>query len=229
MFERTCLGECGETKPIEQFAKAGKQNGKQYYKTKCKDCYNKDTRRKNAENPEARRAAVKKWQQKNADAVKAGFKKWYEANKEYDNARSLEWRNSNLERARENQRAWAQANYQTVLSHNANYRARKLSATVEQMPSNWRELLLAFYGAKCMYPGCESTQDLAADHIEPLASGGPHCFENLQVLCKPHNSSKKDRHSTDYRDIEKGILIGYVFGEAMILSRPKVKTLDLTA
>lgn len=37
---------------------------------------------------------------------------------------------------------------------------------------------------------CESVEDLAIDHIIPLARGGTNALENLQVLCGTCNSKK---------------------------------------
>lgn len=40
---------------------------------------------------------------------------------------------------------------------------------------------------------CGSEEDLTLDHIHPWSIGGPDTAENLQVLCRPCNSSKGDR------------------------------------
>jgi hypothetical protein len=37
---------------------------------------------------------------------------------------------------------------------------------------------------------CGSAEDLSIDHIVPLAAGGTHDLDNLQVLCRSCNSSK---------------------------------------
>lgn len=42
----------------------------------------------------------------------------------------------------------------------------------------------------CSVPGCGDT-DLTVDHIVPLSDGGdPYDLDNLQVLCRRHNSAK---------------------------------------
>lgn len=53
----------------------------------------------------------------------------------------------------------------------------------------------------CTHPGCDAHEDLTVDHITPLSRGGSDDLSNLQFLCRPHNSSKRDR---------AGILVGVV-------------------
>lgn len=40
---------------------------------------------------------------------------------------------------------------------------------------------------------CNTIGDLTLDHIHPWSLGGPDTVDNLQVLCRPCNSSKGDR------------------------------------
>lgn len=40
---------------------------------------------------------------------------------------------------------------------------------------------------------CGSQEDLTLDHILPLARGGSNKLDNLQILCRVHNSSKGAR------------------------------------
>ena len=46
---------------------------------------------------------------------------------------------------------------------------------------------------------CGEGGRLSPDHVIALANGGENTIENIQPLCKPCNSSKGSRHSTDYR------------------------------
>ena len=50
----------------------------------------------------------------------------------------------------------------------------------------------------CSVPGCDVTRDIQADHITPLARGGPHCGKNLQPLCAHHNQSKRTRTMEEF-------------------------------
>ena len=64
-----------------------------------------------------------------------------------------------------------------------------------------REETLAKYGRKCQKCGATPPIPIEVDHIKPRVHR--HDLEldpnNLQVLCKPCNREKGDRHETDYR------------------------------
>jgi 5-methylcytosine-specific restriction endonuclease McrA len=44
----------------------------------------------------------------------------------------------------------------------------------------------------CASVGCEITENLTVDHILPLSRGGDDTLDNLQFLCRSHNSAKGD-------------------------------------
>lgn len=46
---------------------------------------------------------------------------------------------------------------------------------------------------KCAHPGCEVVAGLTIDHRIPISRGGTDDVENLQFMCRPHNSAKGDR------------------------------------
>lgn len=54
-----------------------------------------------------------------------------------------------------------------------------------------RRAVLARDGDECR--ACGATDDLAIDHVVPLASGGTTTMDNLAVLCKRCNGSKGSR------------------------------------
>jgi len=45
----------------------------------------------------------------------------------------------------------------------------------------------------CIRPECNQTTNLTIDHIMPLSKGGTDELDNLQFMCKSHNSSKGDK------------------------------------
>jgi len=55
-----------------------------------------------------------------------------------------------------------------------------------------REQILKKYGFKCKK--CGISENLQIDHIKPYSKGGTNSFNNLQVLCKHCNITKKDKN-----------------------------------
>jgi 5-methylcytosine-specific restriction endonuclease McrA len=45
---------------------------------------------------------------------------------------------------------------------------------------------------------CGTCEDLTVDHVLPLSKGGSHTTDNLQILCRSCNATKRQR-SDDYR------------------------------
>lgn len=58
------------------------------------------------------------------------------------------------------------------------------------IPREVRERVFARNGAQCVQ--CGSPEDLAVDHIYPWSRGGSDDEDNLQALCQPCNSRKRD-------------------------------------
>lgn len=59
--------------------------------------------------------------------------------------------------------------------------------------------------AECVY--CGDRDDLTIDHKTPLARGGKHSIENLQIACRSCNCSKRDRSHNEfleYRERKRG-------------------------
>lgn len=69
----------------------------------------------------------------------------------------------------------------------ARYRARGGG----NIPETMRQEVFERDGWACL--DCGSDQYLCADHIIPVSKGGETSFDNLQTLCLPCNSRKKDR------------------------------------
>lgn len=108
----------------------------------------------------------------------------------------------NVDECRERMRSWRINNPEKANLGGHRYRARKVGATVEVVPNDIKQLMFNCYGEMCMYPNCDKDiieYPLQLDHIVPISRGGPHAVDNLQILCKWHNSSKGNRNTIDYR------------------------------
>lgn len=60
----------------------------------------------------------------------------------------------------------------------------------QPLPKWLRAAVMERDGYQCV--NCGATKPLAIDHIFPWSRGGEDTLENLQVLCKPCNSKKRD-------------------------------------
>ena len=78
-----------------------------------------------------------------------------------------------------------------------NRRARKTDA-VCQHGAGCFDSAVAQQIKVCAEPGCTKRSKLDADHIMPLALGGLDCKDNLQMLCRNHNTRKADKHPNDW-------------------------------
>lgn len=67
----------------------------------------------------------------------------------------------------------------------------ELAARRQRIPTKLKREVLARDGHRCVL--CASTAGLEIDHIWPVAKGGPSLAYNLQTLCDPCNSGKRDR------------------------------------
>ena len=85
-------------------------------------------------------------------------------------------------------------------------RALLANALMEDLPVDYRDMVVNFYGRTCMYPECTEITKLEIDHIVPITKGGSHTLDNFQVLCKYHNGSKGNRNSIDYRPVGRRLV-----------------------
>ena len=195
--------KCQEIKSIVEFSK--KTSTWDGSRSSCKDCdklahdeyrSNPENKQREAEydynyhrdNLQAISDYNKKYRQENPDIVKSARRNWHLAHKESENAISKErmkqWVKDNPDRHRQNNRKRRANEYQAEGSH-----------TLDQ----WR-MLQCFYNDHC--PRCGKEAKLSLDHIVPLIRGGTHYIDNIQGLCKPCNTAKRDRVIVDYRPKE---------------------------
>ena len=82
-------------------------------------------------------------------------------------------------------------------SHRQQVKVKAVKSRRRQFQINKARLTLLLLDAGseyiCNHPGCEIDEDLTIDHIYPLSRGGDDSVENLQFLCRRHNSQKGDK------------------------------------
>ncbi len=73
----------------------------------------------------------------------------------------------------------------------------------DPVPDSSRFIVLKESGGKCALCGCtKDDRPLEVDHIIPRNRGGSNEFSNLQVLCSKCNRSKRDKDTTDFRNLQ---------------------------
>lgn len=158
-----------------------------------------------AANKERRRVALKAWRRANRTKVQADSRARYRANSESERLRMRVYYAANKERvlakarakrlvspesAREACREWRKKNPEASIHHGAKRRARKRGGATGSV--SYQQLWATFNGncsicAKRLYVG---VQKYHYDHIVPLARGGSHTQDNLQITHAHCNLSK---------------------------------------
>lgn len=187
--EKKCT-VCKEIKPISKFYKDSMRRDGYY--TKCKACHAK---------------VVKNWQKSNVAKFKEINKNWKHAHKKLRADKAREWarghRNESRARAKksrerhlETSRNWRMNNKDKLRIYAQSRRARIAGNGGELTQEEW-DAILDFYGHKCLCCGRDDVK-LTIDHVIPIFHGGKHSADNIQPLCGPCNSRKKDKQ-IDYR------------------------------
>jgi 5-methylcytosine-specific restriction endonuclease McrA len=177
---KTC-SKCKEAKSFEMFSK--QSAAKDGLKSWCRRCSKEYMSVYGPSHSIQHGVSQRKYDAAHKENKASRMAVYYKINVEEYTLRSKRWRADNPEKSR---------------AKTARYRARKLHATIGFMPEEPLQELIKIYGPLCIVPGCARLAT-TADHVIPLTKDGPHSFDNLQPMCGPHNSSKGNRNSTDYR------------------------------
>lgn len=181
---------CKKEKPLNDFYKdVARKDG---LARVCKKCHS---------------LSVKKWQEKHPDKFKEINNAWKKSHKEKRNEESKAWAKLHPEyksnyykehrqQNSEHGKRWRANNKEKTRHYEQNRRARRKGNGGEIAPAQW-ESIMDFYGHKCLCCGKENIK-LTMDHVVPIALGGSHTVDNIQPLCGPCNSRKRDKY-IDYR------------------------------
>lgn len=156
--------------------------------------------RNDPERKEKKRKYHNEWREKNRETVTENNRRYVEKNRDKVNQRNREWHKRNPEYARQK---------------SAQRRAMKKETMVGEVPT--RIDILVRQGGMCA--NCKSKEEEIAphimkghlvrwhvDHIMPLALGGTHTADNVQVLCARCNYDKGSKHPIDFAH-EQGRLL----------------------
>lgn len=210
---------CKQEKSYEEFGK--NKSRKDGYQNVCKTCKRESDKRSYEKNKEKRKANMKKYYNENKEKFLVDCKKYREENKEKIAECKKEWarknreRKSNQERAwreknakqnREMKKKWYRLNRDRVYSNLLKRRSQKHFVRFEGIRrkelldrDNWECQCCGVKVHDKSYGGNEHRElwddDRKAhiDHIIPISKGGDSTPENLQVLCRTCNLSKRDK------------------------------------
>lgn len=129
-----------------------------------------------AEHKEQQSASIKRWGLNNPERIRQIQQKWYRLNSE---------------KAREKSRKWAKNNNAKTAAYEALRRARKRKAT-----PTW-----ANHSAISLFYEQAESHGMTVDHIVPLQGKnvcGLHVENNLQLLTKSENSSKRNKFDHEH-------------------------------
>ena len=175
---------------------------------------NKQTKQWRKDNPERVYQLRKDWDARNHDKVIENGRRWKRNNPEKHRAGSKRWAKNNPDKVngyrckrrelkgdevRAYARDWSktkkgkksQANKRKTESYkNAQRKHRQQKRTAGEFPTALWNAKLESLGHKCVKCGSD---EVTVDHIVPVSKGGTNHIDNLQPLCRPCNSGKKDR------------------------------------
>jgi 5-methylcytosine-specific restriction endonuclease McrA len=227
---KICINPACGWKPLSEFhpQRLGGVPVGDGYKSRCKVCYNAQSRAERAAKPEQYRENARKYVQKNKEHIrdlqrshkKAHPEKYTEALQQYRdqhreeiNAKARERRQQKLEYYREigrqsrekhaeernaYQREYGKRNRDKLTLFTNRRRARKHAAPGIHTEQEWQDLK-ALYNFTCLRCGkLEPDIRLTRDHVIPLEQGGSDSIDNIQPLCARCNSKKNNKH-IDYR------------------------------
>ena len=202
---KTC-GICKESKPLDEFISDKRvKNGTG---SRCKPCQRQVSKEYRRKNPEK----VRDYYRNNRERLLADQRRYYEENPEKYKAKikanceriakdpkwieyKREWHRKNADRYREYHREWAEANREKTREYRRKSE-NKRRARLRSLPFEDVDHLKVFKRDSGICGICcepVNPEDWHLDHIVPLALGGSHLYENVQVSHPRCNLSKGSR------------------------------------
>ena len=163
----------------------------------CEKCLNKsneETKRKyhdpTAKGLAIRQRALRYAQKKFAEQKVLGIKRRQRALTPEAKVKRKTWQRENREKIRKTEKLWRTKNPERAAMAWHRRRARKLNIEGSHTVAEWTEILER-HNYQCAH--CGTTERISVDHIIPISKGGTDYASNLQPLCVPCNSRKKDK------------------------------------
>jgi hypothetical protein len=203
--------KCKCEKSLEFFnVKRASKDGRDHL---CKSCHSIAMKERYAKDPDKYKAGSKKWRDDNIERHRANAKAWAERNPERakeNKRRSLDqnpdwyenyhknYRIANREKHNEYNKIYYTNNKEKFFNNNAKRRAIKQDQLHPDRDAIIEQNL--YITARKLFN--ETGVKYHVDHIWPLAKGGPHHHDNLQVITSDINNSKNNNMLFKHPDIK---------------------------
>lgn len=183
--------KCGQEKRLTEF-----YSGVSYARgicTRCKACIKAYSKRYQEMNREQQREYDRRYKKRHRQKILEKARK-ASRTEEGRKKRRLYWL-KNKEKFHEWARAY-RGRHQASESARCNRNDKTRRKAKGQFSQQQWEVLCSFFDS-C--PCCNKVEVFTIDHIIPVSKGGTHWIDNIQPICFICNSTKCNRHSTDYR------------------------------
>ncbi len=214
--------KCKENKELNEYYKHAL--GKNGRRSECKSCSNARSKKYNIEHKQKMSEYTKKYRIEHKQQISKYAKKYHaehqqrisKRKKEYYKTEKgrlakTEYRNSEKGRLVEIK---GHAKYHktekgklTIIKKSHNRRTNE-SNVINNLTAQQKNIIIFLQNYRCI-GGCDRYFDEVKptlDHIKPVSKGGSLVKDNVQFLCKKHNSKKHDKE-IDYRsDIHKEMI-----------------------
>lgn len=204
---KTC-NKCGETKPLDAFAKRkDTRDGLNY---KCKACDSAYQAERYMLKPDQIKANAKRWAEQNPERKRQNNAEWRAANVNYLREANAAWYAANKDHALRQMREWGAANKPRKAATNAAWRRNnpgrdlalsraKKAAKLQRTPP-WadHEKIIAIYDEAATMRALGI--DVHVDHIVPLRGrlvSGLHVHYNLRVILAEDNLTKRNKFTIE--------------------------------
>lgn len=127
--------------------------------------------------------ASRKWEKRNRQRCIDSDRAWVHKNPEKFAARMIRYRDRHRRECSLRSARWAKSNPEKRCLYENCRRARKRGLTTIKDP----RIIAVYFIARWLR---QQGDDMHVDHVIPLARGGPHTYENLQILPAVENRRK---------------------------------------
>lgn len=207
--------KCGEWKSLEKFGLRKNRKGERVPFSRCKSCENASSAKKRSRPGYAEKerlanrlyAAERRANDPNYVASKNEKNRIYAARRREDPdhresinlLRRVLWATDEQYRIRSGARlvSWINENYDRWRCIGANRRSLERGADGKFTPDDIDRINKS-QEFKCVYCGASTEEEFHIDHIHPISRGGTNWPDNLQILCRSCNCSKKDKTHEEF-------------------------------